>query len=94
MKTEVVNERAAQLLAHRATHAAEHDPENGKIHGFCIVCGVPWPCEIAQPWGDELSGYVVRMPDGKVQWHDRLDRAEMDAEYGETVVYPVGPPLV
>ncbi len=37
----------ASALAHRATHSAEHDPANGKLHGYCIVCGVPWPCETA-----------------------------------------------
>jgi hypothetical protein len=20
---------------------------NGKLHGYCVVCGVPWPCETA-----------------------------------------------
>ena len=42
-------ERVAQLIAHRAVHAAEHDPANGKLHGFCLVCGVPWPCDVAAP---------------------------------------------
>lgn len=37
----------ASALAHRTTHSAEHDPANGKLHGYCIVCGVPWPCETA-----------------------------------------------
>lgn len=40
-------ERVAQLLAHRACISAEHDPSNGKLHGYCVVCGVPWPCEYA-----------------------------------------------
>lgn len=43
-----LQERVAQLLAHRACHGAEHDPLNGKIHGYCVVCGVPWPCEAAK----------------------------------------------
>lgn len=46
-----LNERIAQLAAHRACHSAEHDPLQGRIHGYCIVCGVPWPCEIAKPAG-------------------------------------------
>lgn len=37
----------ASALAHRACCGTEHDPENGKLHGFCVVCGVPWPCETA-----------------------------------------------
>lgn len=40
-------ERIAQLAAHRAVHSAEHNPEAGRIHGYCLVCGVPWPCEYA-----------------------------------------------
>lgn len=40
-------ERVAQLIAHRACCGVEHDPVNGKLHGACIVCGVPWPCEYA-----------------------------------------------
>lgn len=42
-------EMIAFIQAHRACHSAEHDPINGKIHGYCLVCGVPWPCEYAKP---------------------------------------------
>jgi hypothetical protein len=42
-----IMERAAQLIAHRACCGTEHDPANGKFHGYCVVCGVPWPCEYA-----------------------------------------------
>lgn len=40
-------ERTAQLIAHRACCGSEHDAANGKLHGYCVVCGVPWPCEYA-----------------------------------------------
>lgn len=40
-------ERIAQLTAHRACGNQEHDAANGKLAGFCVVCQVPWPCEIA-----------------------------------------------
>jgi hypothetical protein len=40
-------ERVAQLIAHRACCGTEHDPQQGKLHGYCVVCGVPWPCEYA-----------------------------------------------
>jgi hypothetical protein len=43
----VAIERAAQLIAHRACCGSEDDPANGKLHGYCVVCGVPWPCEYA-----------------------------------------------
>src|SRR5690606_34434569 len=36
-------ERIAQLTAHRGCLGVEHDPANGKLHGYCVVCGVPWP---------------------------------------------------
>ena len=38
----------AAALAHRGCCGTEHDPANGKLHGCCVVCGVPWPCETAQ----------------------------------------------
>lgn len=44
---ETLLERTAQLLAHRGCCGSENDPANGKIHGYCVVCGVPWPCEYA-----------------------------------------------
>jgi len=44
MEEKATPDRIAVIQAHRATHAAEHDPANGKLHGYCIVCGVPFPC--------------------------------------------------
>lgn len=44
----VHNGNLATVLAHRACCSEEHNPLEGKIHGYCIVCGVPWPCETAQ----------------------------------------------
>lgn len=41
-----VSERVAQLTAHRACCGNEHDGMS-KFHGYCVVCGVPWPCEYA-----------------------------------------------
>ena len=46
-KDEVLRERIAQITAHRACCGSEHDIPNGKIHGYCVVCGVPWPCDYA-----------------------------------------------
>lgn len=40
-------ERIAQITAHRACCGTEHDVANGKLHGCCVVCGVPWPCAYA-----------------------------------------------
>ena len=40
-------DRHAACLAHRACTGTEHDPNNGKLHGYCVVCGVPWPCDTA-----------------------------------------------
>jgi len=38
----------AACLAHRACCGVEHNPEKGKLHGCCVVCGVPWPCDTAK----------------------------------------------
>lgn len=38
----------AAAYAHRACCGVEHDPNRGKLHGYCVVCGVPWPCETAE----------------------------------------------
>lgn len=43
-----LNSDIAAAIAHRACCGTEHDPVNGKLHGLCVVCGVPWPCETAQ----------------------------------------------
>ena len=48
----------AAAIAHRVCIANEHDPMNGKLHGCCVVCGAPWPCESAArflPPGEELN---------------------------------------
>lgn len=44
----VHNGNLAAALAHRACGSTEHDPQQGKLHGCCVVCLVPWPCETAQ----------------------------------------------
>lgn len=55
-----IDQRAAQqepallasATAHRACCSEEHDPQNGKLHGCCVVCGVPWPCDTARAFLD------------------------------------------
>jgi hypothetical protein len=57
----------AAATAHRACCGTEHDVKNGKFHGYCVVCGVPWPCETAKyfirsvpdPIGDALRAMSV-----------------------------------
>lgn len=44
--------KIAACTAHRACRGCEDDQANGKLHGYCIVCGVPWPCEVAQSFID------------------------------------------
>jgi hypothetical protein len=39
---------AAAAIAHRVCIYQEHNPNNGKVHGCCVVCGDPWPCETAK----------------------------------------------
>ncbi len=38
-------ERIAQITAHRVCLGSEHNPFKGKLHGYCVVCGVPFPCD-------------------------------------------------
>lgn len=44
----VHNGNLAAAQAHRVCGSAEHDPQQGKLHGYCVVCLIPWPCETAQ----------------------------------------------
>jgi hypothetical protein len=41
-------EAIAAATAHRACCGTEHDPLKGKLHGYCVVCGVIWPCDTAK----------------------------------------------
>lgn len=43
------SERLLQMIAHRVCCGTEHNPLSGKLHGYCVVCGVPWPCKYAGP---------------------------------------------
>jgi hypothetical protein len=63
-------ERVAQIIAHRACCGTEHDPQQGRLHGYCVVCGVPWPCEYVgtppetrpKPQGGEMSEALKPCP--------------------------------
>lgn len=52
----------ASATAHRACHNQEQDVNNGKLGGYCIVCGVPWPCETAQTY------LASRSPEAERGW--------------------------
>lgn len=43
-----IGNKIAACTAHRACCSDEQDITNGKLHGYCVVCGVPWPCPTAQ----------------------------------------------
>jgi hypothetical protein len=81
---EETNKMIAAAIAHRACHSAEHDPENGKIHGYCIVCGVPWPCDTARSF---LSAPPVGLPtdeeiDEAAKYHsDRETKEGIEARF-------------
>jgi len=53
-------ERTAQCIAHRACCGSEHNPAEGKLHGYCVVCGVPWPCEYVGKIGQREKGQVEK----------------------------------
>lgn len=40
--------KIASAIAHRACCGTENNPSIGKLHGYCVVCGVPWPCDTAK----------------------------------------------
>lgn len=92
-KPQVDHERLAQLIAHRGCCSSEHDPANGKIHGYCVVCGVPWPCDYAgmPPTADppalaaEILAEVTRATDKFPTWPtDPLHAlAVLGEEFGE-----------
>ncbi|MBP1626917.1 MAG: hypothetical protein H6Q00_1392 [Holophagaceae bacterium] len=81
----------AAALAHRACCNEEHDPEHGKIAGFCVVCGVPWPCETAKTFLLERTA-----PDHNednlemVNLRDKLEQAEARVKRLEGVLKAEG----
>lgn len=58
-------ERRAQIAEHRACCGSEHNPAAGKLHGYCVVCGVPWPCEYAGPLPKEARAALGDKPKGE-----------------------------
>lgn len=48
MDNERIENKIAAAFAHRACCGVEHDPTLGKLHGYCVVCGSPWPCKTAK----------------------------------------------
>lgn len=82
-ETETLIERVAQLTAHRACHSAEHDPANGKIHGYCMVCGVPWPCQYAgEPMGGVMALTILTIARSSIA--DQLAWLRFKHQYGPT----------
>lgn len=53
----------AEKLAHRACCGTEHDPLIGKLHGYCVVCGVPWPCDYSKPESEVLNKLDIALAD-------------------------------
>lgn len=60
-------ERTSQIAAHRACCGTEHDPANGKLHGCCVVCGIPWPCKYAgvPPGNGTITSESAKIPNYK-----------------------------
>src|SRR6266704_3602591 len=72
---ELLVRETAAALAHRACCGTEHDTANGKLHGYCVVCGVPWPCDTAK--------YYLRLAPETVTELDalRAENANLRANY-------------
>lgn len=75
-------ERVAQLIAHRVCCGVEHDTANGKLHGYCVVCGVPWPCEYAGK--PPQQGYLDVVFDGPPN-HESGRFVEVEDETGKSI---------
>lgn len=66
---DIDQDRLVAALAHRVCCGLEHDPANGKLHGDCVVCGVPWPCDTAKAFlvpaedvRESLSDIIASVP--------------------------------
>lgn len=46
--SEELQNKIAAAIAHRGCCGCEQDLANGKLHGYCVVCGVEWPCDTAK----------------------------------------------
>ena len=55
----------AACAAHRACCGVEADNAQGKIHGCCVVCGVPWPCETAQFFLFKVDARAAKIEEGE-----------------------------
>ena len=66
--------KIAAATAHRVCCGVEHDPANGKLHGYCVVCGVPWPCETAKNFLFPASAQAA----AKVQQWQPIETAPKD----------------
>ena len=55
----------AACAAHRACCGVEADNAQGKIHGCCVVCGVPWPCETAQFFLFKADARAAQIEEGE-----------------------------
>jgi len=55
----------AACAAHRACCGIEADNSQGKIHGCCVVCGVPWPCETAQFFLFKADARAAQIEEGE-----------------------------
>ena len=66
-KEYALNEAAmrAGCAAHRACCGIEADNSQGKIHGYCVVCGVPWPCETAQFFLFKADARAAQIEEGE-----------------------------
>ena len=55
----------AACAGHRACCGIEADNAQGKIHGYCVVCGVPWPCETAQFFLFKADARAAQIEEGE-----------------------------
>lgn len=72
----ILVEQTQESLSDRACCGNEHDGIN-KLHGCCVVCGVPFPCEYVGPAPAPASDPTERELMEKVVEAAKEYRAEM-----------------
>lgn len=89
-------EMIAAAIAHRVCSSAEHDPANGKMHGCCIVCCEPWPCDTAKRFMPQTQAIETKMSfdewwkiNGRPEWESTMAHAAWDASKATDTKAPI-----
>lgn len=81
-----LEERTAELTAHRACGNQEQDAANGKLAGYCVVCQVPWPCDTAKPRRDASEKSAVMSYQREIDATHPMEAASAEREVAADAV--------